>query len=282
MVQPDIGRGRQSQAPHQPRAQIGQDVAEHVFGHHHVEIPRFLHHPQRGCIDIGMIGTQIGVARGLGIENRAEEGKGAEHVGLVDAGHPARPAPGLLALPRQRKGKAEQLFRDVARDQQGFAGFGVGHLAAPLGVKQPLGAFADQDEIDAAPGGQVQRRALSGAHGDGAHAREQGQRLAQVDLGRNLGPVGVAHGWQAHRRQQDRIGRPCRGHRRGRKRFARVGVMLRPGGRIAEPQRIGTRGARQLVQQGDGGVHDLGADPVAAKHRDLKASGHRLPFPGGR
>ena len=78
------GRG-QPQPADQRRAQIGEDVAELVLGHDHVERLRVLHHVQAGRIHIGGFSGNRWVPVGHVEEHPAEEREAAEHVRLVHA-----------------------------------------------------------------------------------------------------------------------------------------------------------------------------------------------------
>ena len=278
MIQPDIRRGCQPKSPHQSCAKIRKDVTEHVLGHQHVKIPRLLHHPQRGRVNIGVIRCQVGTPRRFFIENSAEKGKGAKHVGLVDAGDVAPAAPACLARRSKVKGKAEQLFRNIACDQQRFAGLVFGHFAAPLGVKQPFGAFTDQHEINLAPVRYLERAVLACAHRDGADACEQCQRLAQVDLWRDFRAIRVTHIRQAHRRQQDCIGVPGNLHRRIWQRLACLGVMRCTRWGVFERQIITGCALGQAREDIDRRRDDFRANAIPFKNSDVKGLCHGCDF----
>ena len=71
--------------------------------------------------------------------------------------------------------------------------------------KQPFGGFADQHKINV-PGPRVcQRDRDSRNRTERTHTGIQAKIKAQVQLRRNFGAVGVAHGWQSHGAQQNGI-----------------------------------------------------------------------------
>ena len=86
----DVGGGRHAHAADQPGGEVGEDVAEHVLGDQHVEVPRPAHQRRRAGIDIDVIGGDIRMLRGALVEDLPEEREGAEDVGLVDAVQHAR------------------------------------------------------------------------------------------------------------------------------------------------------------------------------------------------
>ena len=103
LVVPNVCRWREAKTAHQAGTEIREDITEHVFGDHHIKLPRFLHHPKRCCIDIGMIGCEAGMLGGFGVKDFAEKRKRAEDIGLVHTRHTA----GAAALGLAAVGKVE-------------------------------------------------------------------------------------------------------------------------------------------------------------------------------
>jgi hypothetical protein len=203
--------------------------AEHVLGDQDVENPGLSNHIERGGVDIGVIRLDVRVPRGAFREYLAEENEAAEHVGLVDAGDPARRAPGL-ALARQIEGKIEQPLRRAARDGHGIVG-GAVVLKAGLAARaeQALGGFPNQDEIEvlAARVGERHRQARKSPHR--AHPREQLELFPHVQLRRDLAAVGIADVRQSHGAEQDGVGGLSARQRRLGQRRATALVVGRAG-----------------------------------------------------
>ena len=57
----DVGRRRHAHAADETRGEIGQDVAEHVLGDQHVEIPRPAHQRGAGRVDVGVVRRRAGL-----------------------------------------------------------------------------------------------------------------------------------------------------------------------------------------------------------------------------
>jgi hypothetical protein len=222
-----------------------------------------------------VIGGKVRVSRRLLIEDSPKEGEGAKDIGLVDAGDPPGPTAMRAPVKRQLKGEPEQLLRNIAGDQQRLAGLVPRHLAPALRVEQTFRALADQNKIHLAPGRDLQRRSLARDDPHRAHSSEQHQRLAQVDLRRNLGPVGIAHVRQAHRRQQDGISGTGRDHRAFRQRLAGRREMCRPRRNHREVQIVAARDLGNTAQNRDRGRDYFRPDPVTLEHGNLELLLHR-------
>src|ERR1700690_3600768 len=97
------------------------------------------------------------------IEHLAKEREGLEHIGLIDAGQLARPAPRLAAFGKP-EGKLEQAFRGFSRDYESFARLVIRDDAFSHRGEQAFGGFPDYDEIDAT---------LIGANDRARHARNE-------------------------------------------------------------------------------------------------------------
>jgi hypothetical protein len=270
MVVADVGRRRKAHAADQPGAEIRQDVAEHVLGHHHVEVPRPDDQRQRGRVDIDVAGRDVGKRLCPLVEDLAEEGEGLEHVGLVDAGYLAR-APALAALFGEAEGEVEQALAGRPGDHHGVAGnLVVLDGAAPVRGEQAFGRFADQHEVDVAGARACQRMRHAGDGADGAHAGIEAELHAQVELRRDLGAVGIADVRQPHGAEQDGVGLAARLEGVGRQGLA--GTLIGAGTHldmlIVERTRTGP--VQRGVDDLEAGRHDLLPDAVARQHRDAE------------
>src|SRR5262245_55347474 len=162
----DVGRGRHAHATDQAGGEVRQNVAEHVFRHQHIEVPRPAQERRRAGVDVDVLAADAVVARGLLVKNLAEEREGAKDIGLVDAVHDAAAA-ARLAAGAEAEREVEQALRRLARDHQGLARLIVGDHALAHGGEQTFGRLADDDEVDAI---------LGGADDRAWHARYQARR----------------------------------------------------------------------------------------------------------
>src|SRR2546422_4502330 len=81
----DVGGRRDAHPADQLSRQVGQDVAEQVAGHYHVELARVLDQLHRRRIDVEMAGFDLGVLGGDSLPAFLPEGACEGHgVGLVD------------------------------------------------------------------------------------------------------------------------------------------------------------------------------------------------------
>ncbi len=202
------------------------------------------------------------------VKNAAEEGKGLEHVRLVDAGQHPRLAARLAPL-GEAKRELEQALGGPARDHHGLARVLVGDDALAHRGEQAFGRFADHDEIDAA---------LVGADDRARHARDQPRRAhagievedeAQLDLRRDLGVVGIAHRRQPAGAEQDRVRLLAQLDGGIRHRLAGGEIVGGPGRRLgeAEPQvRLRLDPAQHFQRR----RHDLGTDAVTGEHGNME------------
>ena len=166
VVQANIPRGRHAHAADQAGAQVGENVAKHVLGHHHIIIPGRAHQVEGGGVDIDIVTADVAMGGQALVENLAEKSHRVQHIGLVDEGQAAGVAGGLAAAGQidreieQARGAGAGNFHHVA----GAVGIGVALLA---GREQALGLFADQDQVDGR-GARVGQRA--------PRTRQQAQR----------------------------------------------------------------------------------------------------------
>ena len=56
----DVAAGGDAHAALNHRAEVGDDVAEHVVGDDHVEPLGVLHHPHAGGVDVGVVALDVG------------------------------------------------------------------------------------------------------------------------------------------------------------------------------------------------------------------------------
>ncbi len=209
------------------------------------------------------------MALGAFVEELAEEGKGLEHIRLVDAGELAGPAARLAAL-RQAKRKLEQPLRGLARDHQRLARLVVRHHAFAHRGEQALGRLADEHEIDAAAVGADDRARHAGHQAGRAHAGIEIEDEAQFDLRHDLGAVRIAHLRQAAGAEQDRIRIAAQFHGGVGHRLAGVAIMAGAGCRFGELEFQPRRRRLDLAQHFKRRRHHLGADAVAGEDRDME------------
>jgi len=84
----DVAGAAEAEAAHHLGAEVADDVPVQVRRHQHVVVERILQEPHAHGVDVGVVGGDAGVALGHFLEGLEEQPVGgADHVGLVDAGH---------------------------------------------------------------------------------------------------------------------------------------------------------------------------------------------------
>ncbi len=266
----DVGRGRHPHAADQPGGEIGQDVAEHVLGHQHVEIPWPAHQGDRDRVDIDVIGANVLVQRRALVKNLAEEREGAKHVRLVDAMHQVLAAARFAARGEPER-EVEQPLGGLAGDHQRLARLVMRHHTLPHGPEQALGRLADDHQVDAAFGRADDRARHARDEAGRTHSRIKVEDEAQLDLRRDLGAVRIADVRHPAGAEQDGIGLVAQPHGRLRQRDAGFLVMRRAGGRFGETELQSRGGRLDVAQDIERGPHHLDADAIARNHRDMEA-----------
>ena len=85
--------------------EVGDDVAEHVLGHHHVVEVRTLDHVRRHRVYYRVVRLDIGICGGDLREDPAEERVASQHVRLVAQCDPSLAVPQrAIALARELEG----------------------------------------------------------------------------------------------------------------------------------------------------------------------------------
>ena len=78
------GRWHQSQRPENATTLVAQNIAKHVFHHHHIETGRVETQVGGRCIDQNVFHLNIRIARTDFLDNLIPQDAGFEHVALVD------------------------------------------------------------------------------------------------------------------------------------------------------------------------------------------------------
>ncbi len=234
-------------------------------------------------VDVVVTARDVGKPCGALVEDLAEKGEGAEHVGLVDANYVALAATRLAAAGDFEGGVAKFLCCRAC-DAQGFAGFTIAdHFAAALGVEQALGRLAQDDEINL--GGAFVEEAARGIC-EGFHRPDAGVKaelFAHAQVRRDLGAAGETDVGQAHGAEENGVGfaRCFEGFRRAV--LAAFFVILS----ATVTTRLDVEGesaerALELGEDREGRGENFLADTVAGQGRNLEArigGGHRsCPF----
>ena len=178
------GRRQHADRAGQHRRFVGQDVPEHVAGHHDVEALGRLDQLHRGVVDIHVVEGDVGVLLADLAHDVLPELEGLQHVGFVDAGD------ALASL----AGRLERDVRDpldlgpgITHRVEGFLGAGemsIGRGAAAAGLAEVDIASQFANDQDVQPGDQLGLEAGSidqflVADG-GTEVGEQAQTLAQA------------------------------------------------------------------------------------------------------
>src|SRR3546814_6756210 len=87
----DVAGRRHAEPAHEAGGKVGEDIAVHVLGHHHVEARGMLDEVERGSVDIAVARHAAREQPGALVEDAAEEHHGAQHIDLVDARKHAGP-----------------------------------------------------------------------------------------------------------------------------------------------------------------------------------------------
>ena len=182
--------------------------------------------------------------------------------------------PGLPLARRclgQPEGELAQPFGDAAADahrvQDDVGTVATAHLARR---EQTLRRFADQDAVDSRRPLIGQRRRDAGQHPDRPHAGIELETVAEVEVRRHFGAIGIAHVGQSHGAEQDGIGGFGPGQSRRRQGLTRRPIELGARCEGGEVEREPSDPLGDRLEQGDAWLHHFDADPVAGEDRYLK------------
>ena len=164
-----------------------------------------------------------------------------------------RPAlPFAAPLPGQPEREVAQPLGDAAADAQRVED-DVGTVAAAHLARgeQALGRLADQDAVDPRRALVGQRRRRAGEDPNRPHARIELEAIAEVEVRRHFGAVGIAHVGQSHRAEQDGVGRFGALQRRRRQGLAGAPVQIGAGFEGGEVEREASDPLGDRLEQGD-------------------------------
>ena len=120
VLQADVARGRDAKTADDICRDLRGDVAEDVFGHHHVIAFRVRDNHRTG-IDVNASRPNVRLTFGDLIEHLAQECVAAQHVRLVEQRDLTRRAVRCSTLLGLLEGDFKQLFTGGARDRQAVA-----------------------------------------------------------------------------------------------------------------------------------------------------------------
>ena len=247
------------------RSFVGEDVTEQVLGEHHIEVPRAAQQMHRRRVDQHVFERD---GRELVLQHPAAhlapQPRGLEDVRLVDLCD--------LAATRRREtagdaGDALDLRHRIPALIEGGRAFAP--LAAEVDAAREL---ADEQHVDAFQQLGLERRGVAqrGHHGDGPQVGVDAEFGAQTEQ-RGLGPDRGARPplGSPDRTQQDGV----RGEA-ARERVRRQAVAVRVDrrsteGKVFERELVSAETLHSL-QYTQALGHHLGADAVAAEHRDAR------------
>ena len=244
-----LAPGARPRPPTRPGGEVGQDVAEQVGGDDHVELVRVHHQLHAGVVDDHLLGRDLGVLRRDLARHLEEQARGGLHdVGLVHHRDLA-----ATKAPGQLEGVAHDALAAAPGDlDDRLRGLAVGRQGLAFRAIGALGVLAHGDEVHA-----FVARARAGDADRRAHVGVEVEAPAQLDVDRAEA--------LAHRRGQRALERDA---------VAADGLEGGGGDQLAAALPGGEAGVDELVLQAalqciehaQGGVHDLGADAVAADH----------------
>ncbi len=261
MAVADVARRSHSHAADEPGGQVGEDVAEHVLRHEHVELPRPLHQVERLGVDVGVLMGDAGIALGHLVEHLAKESVTLEDVRLVHAGD--------LAAGQAEGEVADALDAGTGHDQRVGRQAIAQDDAAGLRGEQPFGLLAQDHQVDGAGLDMRQRAARPGIELARPHAGVQVEQHPQRHLRRQLGPIGLADVGMPHGPEQHRIRPPARVQRLGREIAPRLAIA-KGATRILAQLQPEQAAALDRAQHLDRLGRHLDADAVARQDRDVE------------
>ena len=150
LVGVDVAAGGDAEAALNHRAEVGDDVAEHVGGDDHVVVLGVLHHPHAAGIDVVVVGLHVGVFLGHVLKRPPPEVVAVgQHVRLGDEREHL--ALGVVPLARELERPADAPLAALAGVDGRLRGDFVGRVllqqAADAGI-HVFGVLADDDEVD--------------------------------------------------------------------------------------------------------------------------------------
>ncbi len=186
---------------------VADDVAEHVFAEHDVELLGPADELHGGVVDVEELELHVGILRGDGLDRLAPEQAGLEHVGLVDDGDElAAQTRGLEA----DVGDALDLVRVVDHRVDGALAGRDALRALGIAEIDAAGQLAHDEDVEAA--GDQFRLDRRGVHEAGitagrAQVGVEAEMLAQRQqcgafrllVGRQVLPLGAADGAEENR-----------------------------------------------------------------------------------
>ncbi len=152
------------------------------------------------------------------------------------------------------------LAADAERVEDDVGTVAAAHLARR---EQALRRLADQDAIDPRRALVGQRRRRAGEDPHRPHPGVQLETIAEIEMRRHFGAVGIPHVGQSHRAEQDGIGGFGALQRHRRQGLARAPVQFGAGFEGGEVEREASDPLGDRVEQRDTRRHDLDADAVA-------------------